>query len=333
VPVEDVVELLDRWRRSGGVWSRARVLSDGAARISRLTPHERRVLTTALAEQGAPELAARLEAHAADHLPPPHAQAVADGLLSLEGDRLEELVTVLQDPERRAPLVDDALRELPPPPPPGPTDGPDLPTPTPVPSAPREVPTHAAAAPGPVPDETTSAVDVPPRATPAVLAAVGPDGPTTVAPAPVQERPEIAVRPVRQPVATDRTVPDHQKAPLTSHRDLAPTVDRLRSAGSASERFHALDELGTRRLPAREVVEVLQAVPDGWQRRRTVRHLLDAGNLELALAPTVITQLGRTADRVVIAGAMLDAPTLGPTVLEELLPPRAARRLTARRGD
>jgi hypothetical protein len=333
VPVEDVVELLDRWRRSGGVWSRARVVSDGAARISRLTPHERRVLTTALAEQGAPELAARLEAHAADHLPPQHAQAVADGLLSLEGDRLEELVTVLQDPEQRAPLVYDTLRELPPPPPPEPTDHLPLPTPAPVSSAPGAEPTHAAAAPAPVPDETTSAVDAPPRKAPEVLAGVEPDEPTAVAPAPVQQGPEVEVRPVRQPVTTDRTVSDDQPAPLTPHRDLARTVDRLRRAGSAPERFQVLDALGTRRLPAREVVEVLQAVPDGWQRRRTVRHLLDAGNVDLALAPTVIMQLGRTADRVVIAGAMLDAPTLGPTVLEELLPPRAARRLTARRGD
>jgi hypothetical protein len=329
VPVEDVAELLDAWRTSGGVWSRARVLSDGAARISRLTPEERHALTTALAEQGAPELAERLSTHASEHLDPRDAQAVADGILALDGDRIDELVTALQDPDRRTALTSAASRELPPPPPPPErAELVDLPPPG---TADAQVPGRAPPAEGGR-GPAQQASDAEPRRVPE---------PASPTPAEATTSPGGGRRDDGR-VPRGRTEPTEPAArrpspsgPATSEArgsgsGIAATIEQLQRAASAADRFHALEELGTP-LSATEVVDLLDAVPDGWQRRRVVRQLLDAGSLSEELAPTVLAQLARPSDRLFIAGAMLDAATLGPAELDALLPPRAARRLAQRR--
>jgi hypothetical protein len=136
MPVDDVAELLRRWREAGGAWSRGRVLLDAAQLAGRLTPEERRTVAAALADTGAPDLARQLESRTGQPVDATHLQAFADGLLELEGARLEQVITALELADARpvdagsdGAAVDDrpeqaaprhARPEVLPPPPPGP---------------------------------------------------------------------------------------------------------------------------------------------------------------------------------------------------------------------
>jgi hypothetical protein len=104
MPVDDVAELLRRWREAGGAWSRGRVLLDAAQLAGRLTPEERRTVAAALADTGAPDLARQLESRTGQPVDATHLQAFADGLLELEGARLEQVINALELADAR--LVD-----------------------------------------------------------------------------------------------------------------------------------------------------------------------------------------------------------------------------------
>ena len=104
MPVDDVAELLRRWREAGGAWSRGRVLLDAAQLAGRLTPEERRTVAAALADTGAPDLARQLESRTGQPVDGAHLQAFADGLLELEGARLDQVITALQVADAR--LID-----------------------------------------------------------------------------------------------------------------------------------------------------------------------------------------------------------------------------------
>jgi hypothetical protein len=121
VPVDEVAELLRRWREAGGAWSRGRVLLDAAQLAGRLTPEERRTVAATLAETGAPDLARQLETRTGQPVDASHLQAFADGLLELEGARLDQVIAALEVADAR---LDDDLEPpddlVPPPPPPGP---------------------------------------------------------------------------------------------------------------------------------------------------------------------------------------------------------------------
>ncbi len=104
MPVDDVAELLRRWREAGGAWSRGRVLLDAAQLAGRLTPEERRTVAAALADTGAPDLARQLESRTGQPVDGAHLQAFADGLLELEGARLDQVITALQIADAR--LID-----------------------------------------------------------------------------------------------------------------------------------------------------------------------------------------------------------------------------------
>jgi hypothetical protein len=144
VPVEEVTELLRRWREAGGVWSRGRVLTDGARLVTRLGPEERRVLAQALADHGAPDLARHLEGRTGHAIDSQQVQAFTDGLLDLDRARLDELIGALDDPAERHRLAQAALAQAgqeldaaAPPPPPG--HQPPLAEPPPV-AVPPDVP-------------------------------------------------------------------------------------------------------------------------------------------------------------------------------------------------
>jgi hypothetical protein len=85
VPVDEVAELLRRWREAGGAWGRGRVL----------------LVAASLADTGAPDLARQLEARTGQPVDAKHLQAFADGLLDLEGARLDEVIAALEVAEER----------------------------------------------------------------------------------------------------------------------------------------------------------------------------------------------------------------------------------------
>jgi hypothetical protein len=109
VPVDDVADLLRRWRDADGVIARGRLVVEGTRLLSGLTPDERRMVAQAAADEGAPELAALLGARTGTEVDPDQLRTAADGLLSLDRDQVDHLVTSLGDPSERERLAREAL--------------------------------------------------------------------------------------------------------------------------------------------------------------------------------------------------------------------------------
>jgi hypothetical protein len=109
VPVDDVADLLRRWREADGVLARGRLVVEGSRLLSGLTPDERRIVAHAAADEGAPELAALLGARTGTEVDPDQLRTAADGLLSLDRDQVDHLVTSLGDPTERERLAREAL--------------------------------------------------------------------------------------------------------------------------------------------------------------------------------------------------------------------------------
>jgi hypothetical protein len=333
VPLEDVADLLERWRRAGGVWSRSRVIAESATRLSRLSPDERRVLASALAEQGMPELVAPLRPDSPVRLEPHQLQTVVDGLLTLDGDDIDDLVATMRDPDQVRAHAYEALRELPPPPvpPPGHAVLDHLPPPG---SSPPRRPEVPAADEIPRADEVTATDDdtatddVMPTdvvaATDARHTALSPvaEGPTTGDTATIVEAAPAADR---VPAAEDLPA-----APAGVAADAATALVELRGATSPPARRRVLAGLRGRQLSVEEAVRLLDEVPDGWQRRRATLQLLDLGALDAVPGARVVDRLTRASDRRFAAGALLDAGLLAPGELPGLVPPSTARWLTAR---
>lgn len=286
MPVEDVAQLLRRWRGSGGVWSRTRVLAEGARLVAGLSPDERRTLARSLMDQGAPELARRLEDTTGHELEAGQVRAVADQLLSLDGQQVDRLVATLEDPQRRRQLAAGALAAV-------------------------AEPTHQPVVPEEPVDDDGPDDDGPDQQLPDV-------GPPEVEPEPGEGR-------TAAPVRHDGAGAAAAFAP--------PLAARLRDAATARERLRALDADALAGAGAEAILEVIDAVPDGWQRRRAISRLVEGGVLDPVTAPEVVGRLGRASDRTFVAGAMLDAGVVTADQLADLLPSRAAARLAARRSD
>jgi hypothetical protein len=339
VPVEDVADLLERWRHAGGVWSRSRVLAESANRLGRLSPEERRVLASALAEGGMPELVAPLRPDLPVRLEPHHVQTVVDGLLALDGEEIDDLVAVLRDPDQVRARAYEALRELPPPPAPPPGYDPAH-LPPPGSAAPRRREGRTAPAVGDRDDGVPASGVVPSTAGPAAAVDTAPS--TEVARAAVSTAADVsnAAKAGEAPSAAELHARSRDVAPVAGpspppaaavtdpgHVDV---LDELRRAPSPSARRRALARLGGQQLSGEEVVRLLDEVPDGWQRRRVTLQLLDLGALDTVPGATVLGRLGRASDRRFAAGALLDAGLLAPGDLPGLVPPSTARWLSAR---
>jgi hypothetical protein len=319
VPVEDLAELLDRWRAADSVWTRSQVITESSRRLSRLTPAERRILAQALAQQGAPRAAASLEARTGGALPPAQVQTVIDELLALDADRIGELSSALQASVEGEDALDGVSPQVP-------TGRPaDLPPPPDL----------------PPPDARTSAADLPPAPDPSEPAAGREPWPSETA---VTDDLEIhtdedlevweeidgrlhRVEPGVEPWTAPKTVASPEPVATPT---LGPLLEAIRTAPSAAQRRRLLDDLGGRLLTADEVGALLDAIPDGWQRRRAACQLLELGTLD-QVAPTVLLdRLSRASDRRFVAGSLLGAGLLRPMELRGRLPARTARRLAAR---
>jgi hypothetical protein len=341
VPVEDVADLLERWRHAGGVWSRSRVLAESANRLGRLSPDERRVLASALAEGGLPELVAPLRPDLPVRLEPHHVQTVVDGLLALDGDEIDDLVAVLRDPDQVRARAYEALRDLPPPPAPPPGYDPAH-LPPPGSTRPRRPEGRTAPEIGDRGDEVPASEEVP--STVGSAAAVDTAPTTGVARAAgvqnAADVPSAAAAPKEVPNAAgvhsrSRDVapgpsPSPEMAAAVTDPVHVDVLDELRRASSPTARRRVLAQLRGQQLPGEEVVRLLDEVPDGWQRRRVTLQLLDLGALDTVPGATVLGRLGRAADRRFAAGALLDAGLLTPGELPGLVPPSTARWLSAR---
>jgi hypothetical protein len=341
VPVEDLAELLGRWRDADSVWTRSQVITESARRLSRLTPPERRVLAEALARQGAPHAAASLEDRTGGSLPPAQVQTVIDELLTLDPDRIDELSSALQASAAQGHTADS-------PPPHVPTGRPaDLPPPpdltsTDAQASAADLPPAPSPAPGPAPDkglwpdETTMTDD-------GTTGASDDEGHTlddghTSDQVPAADRETHADD---QEIHTDDDLEVWEEIDGRLHRvgaavepvaaaDLGPLVEAIRTAASAAHRRRLLADLEGRSLTSDEVRALLDAVPDGWQRRRAACQLLELGALDQVPATVPLDRLSRASDRRFLAGSLLDAGLLRPMELRGRLPTGIARRLAAR---
>jgi hypothetical protein len=119
--------------------------------------------------------------------------------------------------------------------------------------------------------------------------------------------------------------PPPRTAPLTGE-----VVDALRDASSARERLLAVAPLEGATLPGRDLVVVLERLPDGWQRRTAATRLVDGGGLEEVDAGATLRAFARDSDRIAVAAALLAAGLVAVDEVAGDLPPRAADRLRRR---
>ncbi len=147
----------------------------------------------------------------------------------------------------------------------------------------------------------------------------GPEEPLWEEPVPEEPVPEEHPPEVPDP---DRPVPE-----------LDPRlVAGLRAGRDARSRLARLADLEGVPLGATTVLEVLEALPDGWQRRTAVRRLIEAGSLDDVDADAIVRVFGRGADRFAVAARLVDAGLTHVEVVSHALPARAAARLRRRGG-
>ena len=384
MPVDDVADLLDRWRAAGGSFDRARVLHEGMRLLADLSAAERRMLARSLTDRGAPQLAARLEASTGESVDPAQLSRVATGLLSMDEQRLDELVETLRDPqelERLAraaagqvetppPATRQRLDELPPPSDADPewrrpwTTEDERPAGPPGGAAPMadrdadledgleddlELGGQALDEPGvteidlvdadleevgihDLPWEVDHGVErasadepVPGDANDPIATAEPPatdhERPDADAPAPTPAR---GVGTALVPVTDDAEEP----APT----DVAPTIAGLRAASSATTRFALLTPEALVGVDAAGALAILDAVPPGWQRRRAAYRLLGAGALTAVDIGGLLRRFASPTDAAFVAGALLEAGTVGVDDLIDHLPPATVRRFVVRTG-
>ena len=342
MPIDEVAELHVRWRGTDGVFARARVLREGIHLLGGLDADERRLLARSLAEQGAPDLANRLEQRTGGALSADQLWSVADGLLAMDDQQVDRLVTGLRDPAERERLVREGLdpglgdqqlgdQEL------GDqelgvialgdaglvdvglhgteADGPD---PT--------IPTHDRDGEG---DGVAQRVDLTEAGT------AGRSG-STAASSRVDQSPVDAPRlhpdpadPVALPVAVDPGVPDAEGT-TTAPDDAAAWREQLREAHTAMARFRLLDPDRLAGLDRAMALALLDALPAGWQRRRGAQRLVDAGTFPTDRLAETFARFARTTDAVFVAGALIAADQVRAERFEGILPARVVHRLVAR---
>jgi uncharacterized membrane protein len=323
VAVEDLAALAQRWRRAGGSMARVRVVADGARALAGLSLEERRLLARGLAERGAPELAERVAGRT-----PLSGGELTDAvrqLLSVDTDRLTAVAGDLRDPERRRELSERARQEV---------DALAAP-PVAVPAG----PTERTSPPPPAPVVATPTSTVVPEEAPEAAPDTAPDADAVAAAAVADEPPDdrlpTAVGPaVTAPAATppDEVVPAGVDPATVDPADVAATLTALAAAGSAHERFVALRATVGRGVDGAGLVRILEAVPDGWQRRRIAVRLLTAGEVTDLDPAVVLARFARASDRVAVAATIVDHHLAPVDAATASLPDRAAARLRRRVG-
>jgi uncharacterized membrane protein len=361
MPVDEVADLLDRWRGTDGVFGRARVLREGIQLLAGLDADERRVLAGSLAEQGAPDLANRIEQRTGAAMSADQLWSVADGLLAMDDHQVDRLTASLRDPVERQRLAGQALTHgvasldaatspasdqrdrldrLPPPG--GIVDragvGDDLPAHPELghlelgdqelgtvelgDAGLRAVGVHAAEIRHDAEAATTAADDPDPSGTSAVRTG------SSAAVIPTADQ-------VTDHTATEARADVSAPAPPTDDPagegpGTSTWLDRLSNAGTATRRLRLLAPDALEGLSGAEALEVLDAVPDGWQRRRAAVRLVDAGTFPTDHLVDALGRFGRTTDAAFVAGALLAAGHVRAERFHGILDERVVRRLVIR---
>jgi hypothetical protein len=119
------------------------------------------------------------------------------------------------------------------------------------------------------------------------------------------------------------------------HHDVAGPDARallavLREAETATARLRILDEDALARIDGATALMVLDALPDGWQRRRGALRLVALGAFPTQQLAEALGRFARASDATFVAGALLAAGQVRAERFDGILPERVVNRLTAR---
>jgi hypothetical protein len=114
--------------------------------------------------------------------------------------------------------------------------------------------------------------------------------------------------------------------------EVRTALEELARATTPRERFTALRELTDAEVGYDDLVALLDAVPDGWQRRTVVRRLVRAGVLHDVDASRVVRRFARDGDRAHVAGLLVDAGLAHVGTVSDDLEAAVVRRLRRRQG-
>ncbi len=342
MPIDQVTELLVRWRDTDGVFARARVLREGIQLLGGLDAEERGLLARSLAEQGAPDLANQLEQRTGGALSADQLWSVADGLLAMDDRQVDRLATSLRDPAERERLAREALA-------PGPgaqqlgdqqLGDQDLGTIALGDAGIVDVGLHGTDASTPTiaartQDHDGEGDEV---AQQVRLTETGPavrSGSTVASPRADQGPAELPVIdagpgvPVALPLAVESVMLDGEGT-TTVPDDAAAWHEQLRQARTAMARFRLLDPDRLAGLDSAMAMALLDVLPEGWQRRRGAQRLVDAGAFPTDQLAEAFTRFARAADAAFVAGSLLAADQVRAERFEGILPRRVVHRLVAR---
>ena len=333
--LDDVADLLGRWSGASGPAARLQVVTEAARVLRDLQGTDSRILARQLFEHGAPNAAQKIAQQTGGAVSADQLNDAAYALLSVDQRELDGVARELRDPEARRRIFEEAgvaLRaatdtapppepagrlEIPPPPGAevrrkaahGPNDGPDDGNGPADGEGPDDGGDGAAVDHGGAPpDGRTSRSDRGSDPAPSAVPAVG------------SSAPEPAVG---------------SAAPATLRRPTGATpvsrfVDALAGAANARERLALLDE-HRMDLDHEQLVDVLQTVPDGWQRRTVLRRLLTARRIDATRdASDVVTAFARRSDRFAAAASLTRSGIADVVPLLAHLDPADARRLRRR---
>jgi hypothetical protein len=340
---QSLPELLAQIRGTRSPFERIKLLTRAWKLLSSMTPEQRISVAAQMGLDNADEVVEAIAAHSGEE-PPGEILDMVEKAQRQGPAQLPRLIRDLRDPKRRAGALREGLRAM------GEalagTDASEQAGGESEEAAAPWLPPLAEPASGGAPEKETERVVVrPPAPWPLRQAPAPSQPPTTLAaadagkvfdlPEPVPAPPRAALpEPVRETRVSPKAAPPAlPQAPPPS----GGLAERLGSAPTATARFRALrdglDQAG--RLAAGGLRPVLESFPDGWQRRRALRQLLEAGEPEsFGDALALIESLKGESDRAWCLGTLAGRRPLSEPERSALLaaaPAGAARRRLERR--
>lgn len=346
--VDDVIALLEQLRGGQGVVSRAVVLAQGAKALRQLSPQQRRELAIEVARRAAPHLIPRIEAETGADLTPAQIQAVIDLALRMDDQQIDDLVDALRSPEQLSGVGSAAVGAA------GSAAADELGV---GPSALDEDPELAkleaeleqqqrelAAL-----EEEAERAAEPPAGTDLADAAAAELPPADVGADVPADADEADADADDTGDADDEEVDAVEKLEeVEDLEDVEPATPELESgvdpergrahvtavcrAGSIRAQLAVVGAAGAGLWHAGPEgrQELLQAIPDGWGRRRALERMIEADVVTAEEALELLGCLDRDSDRAWAAGTLLEHGVLEPSELLGALPERALARLSRR---
>jgi hypothetical protein len=303
--LQDVAASIEQLRTATDPVARVQAVRAAADAVGGLGQADRQLLARGLLAHGAPVAGRVLHEYDGGRVPPEVLLAVAQDLLALAPIETARLTDELRD----AALIEAA------------TDR-------------NGTPEHRrAVGPAAVPERVVPV----PVATGASerVGETNTSTPVVAAPPPVPET--ARRRSLREAGARARTTVADPAFAVSSWRAAVrrpPSLaDRVRAQPGARARLDYLTVLtaGGTPLDGPAVLELLQAFPDGWQRRAALRRLIAGPDADLGSNPVAVVELFEgEGDRFAVAARLVRDAGVGADRVQPALTPAAAERLQAR---